>query len=89
MFKCVIRDFLDILFYWVLLCFTGFYWVLLGFTGFYLVLLGITGFYWVLLGFTGFCWVLLVVTGLLYREAPSDVELPLLVQIMTKIDRTP
>ena len=35
-----------------------FYWVLLGFTGFYLVLLGFNEFYWVLLGFTGFYWVL-------------------------------
>ena len=39
-----------------------FYLVLLNFTGF---LLGFTGFYWVLLGFTGFPWVLLDITGVL------------------------
>ncbi len=38
-----------VVFYLVLLNFTGF---LLGFTGFYWVLLGFTGFYWVSMGFT-------------------------------------
>ena len=66
-----------LVFYWVLLGFTGFYWVftrfywvLLGFTGFYWVLLGFTKFSWVSLGSTGFYWVLLGFTGF-YRVLPG------------------